>query len=176
MAKISKPPIPLKMYKHFAVATVSLTAGIAMFADSDNRQAVVEHVEEREQQAELRHASAQITGTPQLVRRDTQSGGAFGNENENASAPMFVPISTGGGAAPRRQPPRAARRVTVPGIDQARVDAMSEEEYQQFRASLPPELRGSQLSESEQARQRAAMEAASARRSGHSGRSADAPS
>ena len=37
MAKLTKPPIPAKMYKHFAVATVSLTGAIAMFADDGNR-------------------------------------------------------------------------------------------------------------------------------------------
>ena len=37
MAKISKPPVPVKLYKHFAAVTIVLTGAIAMFADEDQR-------------------------------------------------------------------------------------------------------------------------------------------
>jgi len=40
MAQLSKPPIPLTMYKHFAVGTLTMTACIAMFANGGNRAAI----------------------------------------------------------------------------------------------------------------------------------------
>jgi hypothetical protein len=40
MAQQSKPPIPLTMYKHFAVGTLTMTACIAMFANGGNRAAM----------------------------------------------------------------------------------------------------------------------------------------
>lgn len=168
MAQLSKPPIPLKMYKHFAVATVSLTAGIAMFADSGNRGAVADHIEQREEQARLQQASAQITSPPEITRRDEGVSGSFGEETGISGAPAVAPQvnNSWGSTSP------AGRRENVPGYNQAFIDGLSEVEYRAFLQALPPEMRSDSP---ERAAQRAAIEAASARRSGRRGPGTDAP-
>ncbi len=177
MAQISKPPIPLKMYKHFAVSTVALTACIAMFADSDNRAAMAEQVAEHEQQQELRAASAEITSPPELVRRDIETPGSFGGEG-GGSAGSGGGGGGGGGGARATGGTRggsAAGRIAVPGYDQVFIEGLSEAEYQAFLATLPPEMLGSRNMSAERAAQRAAVEAASARRTGRNGQGSDAP-
>lgn len=171
MASISKPPIPLKMYKHFAVVTLVMTASIAMFADDGNRQAVANHIDEREQQQRLQRASQEMTGPPRLIGADeVRNQGSFGDEGGSYGAPAMTPA--GGGDGGFGSTAAGTSRISVPGYDQAWIDSLSEEEYQSFLASLPPEVR-SQGSEAERA---AAFQRAAARRSGHSGGSADAPS
>ncbi|KLI63764.1 hypothetical protein [Aurantiacibacter marinus] len=169
MAQLSKPPIPLKMYKHFAMATISLTAGIAMFADSDNRHAVSNHIEEREQNARLQQASAEITTPRELIRRDRGTQGTFGDEAGISGSPTVTPRSSNSGSF---APPQTGRRSAVAGYEQAFIDGMSEAEYRAFLAALPPQMRGADANDAEQ---RAAIEAASARRSGRRGIGADAP-
>ena len=88
MAQISKPPIPLTMYKHFAVATVTLTACIAMFADSDNREAMAEEVEEHQQQ-EVQPSSEESDSRPELVRR-CASRSPSGQSTISPTRRMFV--------------------------------------------------------------------------------------
>lgn len=169
MAQLSKPPIPLKMYKHFAVATVSLTAGIAMFADSGNRAAMETHLGEREERALIQQASAQITTPRELIRRDQGNMGSFGEEAGITGAPTVTPQSgNSGGSAPAGY----GRRMAVPGYDQALIDGLSDEEYRALLQVLPPEMR---TSDADRAAKRAAIEAASARRSGRSGSGSDAP-
>jgi hypothetical protein len=182
MAQISKPPIPLKMYKHFAVSTVALTACIAMFADSDNRTAMAEQIEEHEQQQELRAASAAITSPPELVRRDIETPGSFGGEGggfggEGGSGG----VSGGGGGGGTARPSGGSRggigpgRIAVPGYEQSFIDGLSEAEYRAFLATLPPEMRGNRDMTPDRAAQRAAVEAASARRAGQSEAGSDGP-
>jgi len=169
MAQLSKPPIPLKMYKHFAVATVSLTAGIAMFADADNRDAVATHVEEHEERARLQQASAEITTSPELIRRDQGNRGSFGEEAGISGAPTVTTQANNSGYA---GPARSAGRISVAGYDQAYIDALSEDDYRIFLEAVPA---ASQRSGGDTASQRSAIEAASARRSGRRGPSTDAP-
>lgn len=171
MAKLSKPPIPLKMYKHFAVVTLLLTATIAMFADSDNRQAVAEHVEERQRMEALRAAEAERFGQRELVRRDQGTPGSFGDEGFNYGAPTDTPHASGAGGGSRR----ARRgRPEVPGYSREYVAGLSEDEYEALIASLPDAERA--VAEQAQNQSHVAeMSAASARRSGRRGSGADAP-
>lgn len=87
-----------KMYRHFAVATLVLTALIALFADGDNRGAVTDGMERREQQAALRKAEAEKQGEskPVLVNRAGESrdnsgdgGGDFGSPTDRSSGLGF---------------------------------------------------------------------------------------
>ena len=137
MAKLSKPPIPLTLYKHFAVATLVLTAAIAMFADDGNREAMAEHIEEREREAHLRAASQEITGPPRLVRADTTPRGTFGSENAGYGAPTAsAPRPSRGSGRSRSQSDLAGSaqgRISVPGYDQEWIDALGEQEYAIFR-------------------------------------------
>ena len=179
MAKLTKPPIPAKMYKHFAVATVSLTGAIAMFADDGNRQAVVEHVEERQEQERLQRASAAITDSQGLVRNDLADPvGGFGSEaSGDYGSPTVNPGGAGGGNAadPRRRPEAGGGRRSVAGYDQSWIDALSEEDYRIFLESISDEALSESRTAAQRAQQQSSIEAESARRAGRSGRSADAP-
>ena len=176
MAKLKKPPIPLKMYQHFAAVTVVMTAGIALFADGENREAMATHIEERERERELQALSAEITGTRELVRRDDRTRGTWGAETGPNGAPMDNPQSSsassrrssGGGGRTR------ARRATIPGYDRAFIESLSEEEYRALVGSLPAEYRGT-AEAGPTPEQMAALENASRRRAGSRGPSADAP-
>lgn len=174
MAKLSKPPIPLKMYKHFAVVTLMLTAGIAMFADSGNREAMAAHIEERQREAELRAISAQRTGNAsqgQIIRRDAAQNGWFGSEDSEYGDPTVEVQSNGGGS------PRARRggtsRAAIAGYPTDYIASLPEQEYRELLAQIPPT--GAAPTAAEQQSQQAAIIAASARRSGRRGAGSDAP-
>lgn len=176
MAKLSKPPIPMKMYKHFAVVTVSLTAAIAMFADHDNREAMAEHIEEQREEAELRRASAERFGAPTLVRNDERTGGgSFGEDNTAYGAPPSTGRRSGGSSSNTdwtggdfASSSSRSGRPAIIGVDQDYIDSLSEEEYQEFLASLPEETREG-FDPREREAQRAALERESELRSGRRG-------
>ncbi|KLE35656.1 hypothetical protein [Aurantiacibacter luteus] len=173
MAKLSKPPIPLKMYKHFAVVTLTLTAGIAMFADSDNREAMAQQIDEHRDEQHLREFSAQRFRTRELIRRDLDGGGTFGDEGYGYGAPDVAAQVNGTGS---RRRAAASRRVAIPGYSAEQVAAMSEEQYQSLVAALPPEQRAEAAASSgPTAAQMDAISRASARRAGAGGGGADAP-
>lgn len=173
MAKLSKPPIPLKLYKHFAVATLTLTAMIAMFADSGKREAIAGHIEERERQTELQIASAEITGQRELILAADKPRGSFGDEGGGFGAPTVQTGGSGSTLAPA--PSRNGRRVTAAGYDPEYIESMSQEEYEAFLKAVPAAARAEAISPEERARRRAQVESASARRAGNRGHSADAP-
>lgn len=169
MAKLKKPPIPLKMYKHFAVATLALTAGIAMFADDGKREAVVDKFEERQRQNELLAANAEKFGAPRLIRREHESaGGTFGSEAGDMGSPSLVTGGGGGGVSPAA-PQQARGRAALAGYDQASVDAMSEAEYSALRQTASEE--DDALSAEERARARREMMARQRRQAGGRGSS-----
>ena len=92
MRRTIAPAIPPKMYRHFAVVTVLLTAGLALFADGENREAVAGHIEQRQQEAEVREASYAKFGAPRLggsaarraERYDFDEGSDFDKDFGNA--------------------------------------------------------------------------------------------
>ena len=177
MAKLKKPPIPLKMYQHFAAATVVLTGAIALFADDENRQAMAQHVEERDREAEIQRASQEITGPRELIRRDSTRGGSFGTENFADGAPMDDPQSSGATTGRGGDGARPLRAVP-PGYERGFIDSLTDEQYRRLIEALPPEQRGSVPISSSRPitrRERGAIERASLRRSGGSGQSEDAP-
>lgn len=166
MATLSKPPIPLKMYKHFAMATVSLTAGIAMFADSDHRASDTAQSEPQIEQEEARTAhTAPALHTSNIVEAPPVPG-SFGDEFIGDYGDPTVTPRTAGSRGWSFHTPRAGSRPPVTGYDQHEIDLMSEEEYREFLASLPPETVESMVGAEERANQIAALERASAYRSG----------
>jgi hypothetical protein len=84
MVRALPSAIPPKMYRHFALVTVLLTTGIAMFADGENREAAAAQIEAREGQDALwQDAPAELARPPvrivtQRHRRSVQSGGLDG--------------------------------------------------------------------------------------------------
>ncbi|MWV28155.1 hypothetical protein [Aurantiacibacter rhizosphaerae] len=164
MAKISTPPVPAKLYKHFAAVTITLTAAIAMFADADQRAAantpppdtvVTRQVEEipRYGRAILERAEGGMEGS---FGGDNTDGGygqpMIGAGGDNRSAIVKRPAHTG------RQP--------LPNMTPEEVAALSVEEYERLRALY---VRAGVIEDVDRSAQMSEIEAASARRAGHSG-------
>ncbi|MDE1466860.1 hypothetical protein [Aurantiacibacter sp. D1-12] len=172
MAKLSKPPIPLKLYKHFAMATLALTATIAMFADSDQREARAEQAGIEEEPVTVAEAADKVEAqAPRLIgAEEVRTRGSFGDEGGGSyGAPTVSSWGTGGSADYARAEP--AGRISVRGYDQAWIDAMSETEYRAFLEALPPEMRNGE-SDADRARN---FQRATESRSGHRGGNGDAP-
>ncbi len=162
MAQISKPPVPAKLYRHFAAVTVALTATIAMFADAEER-AAAEPVALSESDASTNSTPAY--GDAKLKRAEPESVGSFGTENTDGSygEPM---MGGGGNRSSIANRAVSTNRQSLPNMTTEEVAALSQEEYERLRAlyaaagAIEDLDRSAQISE---------IEAASARRSGHSG-------
>ncbi|PLK26017.1 hypothetical protein [Novosphingobium sp. TH158] len=93
-------PVPPKMYRHFAVITVVITACIAVFADGERREAIGAELKAEQQQAALRQAEADTLG-PRKIHLEpspkASTGSGFGTEGpvdpggENLGAPEPMP-------------------------------------------------------------------------------------
>ncbi|OYX65052.1 MAG: hypothetical protein B7Y88_10275 [Sphingomonadales bacterium 32-64-17] len=130
MAQIRKPAVPPKLFKHFAMATVALTAAVAMLADGSHREAKGD--------GELTQASESSAARekPALLRRDigrsdrASDGGDFYADSASAfGAPMVQPVRSGGTIAPQ-QASRGGIRPPVAGYSQTYLDSLSDEEYE----------------------------------------------
>ena len=167
MAQIRKPAVPPKLFKHFAMATVALTAAVAMLADGSHREAkgdgeltqAVETDATREKPALLRR---------DIARSDRASDGGdfYADSAGEFGAPMVQSVRTGGTIAPQ-QAPRAGIRPPVAGYAQTYLDSLSDEEYE----ALVEGLREAGMLDPDQREfQVAALERESASRSGNATR------
>jgi hypothetical protein len=79
---IASIPVPPKMYRHFAVITLLITACIAIFADGERREAMADEFAEQQQRQALREADATQNGPKKIVADPTfkRGGGGFGSE------------------------------------------------------------------------------------------------
>lgn len=57
MARLAKQPIPMKVYRHFAVITLAATALLAILSDSESHEAVSTAIEEHREESALRRES-----------------------------------------------------------------------------------------------------------------------
>ncbi|HYD25543.1 MAG TPA: hypothetical protein VEB68_12175 [Croceibacterium sp.] len=165
MRRAVAPAIPPKLYRHFAIVTVALTTGLAMFADGENREAVVQHIEAKQQASAVRRASYAKFGAPTLGGTSAQPVGRFaddggGDFDGSFGRPMDSPRSGQGSSL-------------MPAQDLAEAAGYSPE----YLASLSAEelallLKGLEdsgmLSEDARSDSRESLAAASARRSGAS--------
>jgi hypothetical protein len=92
MARKQPSVIPPKVYRHFALVTVLLTAGIAMFADSENREASAQ-VAPRE--SGLRQESIP---KPLVAPRTTRRKHHFAQDGEGFAAPFGAPMDEAPGS------------------------------------------------------------------------------
>lgn len=170
MAKVSKSAIPLTMYKHFAIVTLSLTAVIAMFADGGSRQRQAGQVETSVDEVEPEVTSSQPIIRTSPVIDTSRTPGSFGSEdNGDYGRPTVTLAAGGGGRSGTFHSPSAGSRAAVAGYDQDTIEMMTEEEYRAFLDALPRETVESMVSPEERAAQIAALERASANRSGRRG-------
>lgn len=169
MAKIKKPPVPTKMYRHFAVVTVLLTASLAVFADGENEEYYAQQTAaqqpqqstESETPPERKDIGAPAYGEAQLTRRDGAASGGFSNGPEFDSS--YGRASGPGGSRFSSQLVPADNSENA-GFTAAHLDKLSEQELTRLLEALRED--GIE-SESERRNAVAVMEAASRRRSGH---------
>ncbi len=168
MAKLSKPPVPVKMYKHFAAVTIVMTAAIAMFADEDQR-AVAEAREPRMVAQTERSNTTPAFGEARLVRAEAEVQGSFGSEGDDGfGQPM---LETGGdnrSSIARRAVSNS--RQALPNMTPEEVAALSQEEYERL---LELYAAAGVIEDIDRSAQMSEVEAASARRSGHFGAGSD---
>ena len=80
-SKISSKANQVRMYKHFAVITVLLTACIAIFADGERRDAIGSEVRSQQQRTALVNAEREKIGPTKLAQSTRPpTGGGFGSE------------------------------------------------------------------------------------------------
>ena len=68
MSRIAKPQMfSSKVYRHFAVITIAVTACIGLFADGENTEAVRSRIEERQSRNHVLKAEAEKLGARRLT-------------------------------------------------------------------------------------------------------------
>ena len=163
MRRAITPAIPPRLYRHFALVTVATTAMLAFFADGENRQAISNRVEAKQQETAVRRASFAKFGAPRLGGTATPSAGSFGSDGDS-----------GGFGRPMDSPRGGQSSSILPGEDLAEGAGYSPE----YLASLSPEeremlIRGLQqsgvLTDEGRLDSQTRLAAASARRSGAHG-------
>ncbi|WP_137679137.1 hypothetical protein [Aurantiacibacter suaedae] len=130
MAQIRKPLVPAKVFRHFALATVGLTAVVAMLADGSHHEA--QALADREELPEADTAKPQ----PKLVRRDNGGGARDNNSSDffadssgTFGAPMMRPARSGGTVA-NAKGAGGGSRSSLAGYTQAYLDSLNDEEYE----------------------------------------------
>ena len=162
MVRALPSAVPPKMYRHFALVTVALTAGVAMFADGENREARATQVEERAepgaapQQGAAKVAEPAIArGTRRLRHRFAQEMGEF---DTSFGAPMDRALGSLG-----TYTAEMVSEVAQAGYSDAYLSSLGGEERDLLLEGL---AREGLLSQDERERRSAALIAASEARSG----------
>ena len=98
--KAPTSPVSSKMYQHFAVVTVAITACLAVFADGEEKEAFQEQIAQRQALNELKAEEQKLAeqgkgGNAGMSFKDNrQSGGSFGSDGV-----MNVPVNYSAGAS-----------------------------------------------------------------------------
>jgi len=165
MARTLTPAIPPKMYRHFALVTVGLTVGIAMFASGESREAMAAHVEEQQQQHELELKSREKAVAPTIARRIRPRSHGFSSDSEafggTFGRPMIGPAIRANNVD--MDEVEGASQEPPTGYSQQYLDTLSEEERKLLLASQEKER---SLTPEERQRRNASLIAASQVRSG----------
>ena len=164
MAHALASMIPPRMYRHFALATVALTAAVAMFAEGESREARAAHVEA--QQAPRPEPVVEALQPP-IVRRKParraqflQNTGGHDGFDTSFGAPMERTFASQSAHAPT-----AASEATQAGYSDRYLASLDPEERDLLLQGLKDE---GVLSPRERERKSAALVAASQARSGAS--------
>ncbi len=78
-------PVNAKMYRHFAIATVMITATLAMFASGENREALQDRLDAKQQQLAMQQAEQQNAAKKGKKANFTDKRkvkGRFGSESD----------------------------------------------------------------------------------------------
>jgi hypothetical protein len=158
MRRAVTPAVPPSMYRHFAVVTLVLTLGLAMFADGENREAREAPMQTaRPRPAPQAHFAASAARDVEATARAFATDMSEDSDNGFGKPMQSMASNLGSSVIPDLSD------VTVPGYSQEYLASLSEEERQlllqglQESGMLSPEIRGDRS---------AAIVAASSRRSG----------
>ena len=139
MAKISKPPVPLKMYRHFATVTIILTAIVALLADGENRQAVEQYAAQNERSSDSPWVKRDKAEEPQLARREPYQpdvAGDFSDTEGGYGSPMVQHATGTVNSSIFGSLESSSGRQPIAGYTQAYLDSLSEEEYSELLEGL----------------------------------------
>lgn len=119
MSRIAKPrAVSPRMFRHFAVITVVLTAVIGLFANGEQGNAITDEIAAKQARAKAREAEEVSTNRKLAIRsRETASG--FASDPPRHFDNTITPAGLSGRASlqPRPLPgkfPRGARQVAIP--------------------------------------------------------------
>jgi hypothetical protein len=137
--------IPPKIFRHFAVVTIIITALVGIFADGENRQVVQDNIAEQRRaalanQVRMQQAEERRLATKAATRQVSVNGGGGGGGGEVG---VEVPMGDGGGQvgrppefafadrplAPNRLMPMSAYRANDPRRPRALPPGMAPEDY-----------------------------------------------
>ena len=167
MARIPPSVIPPTMYRHFAVVTLALTFGIAMFAEGENREAQAAQVAVQEQPAAPPQQDIAMPAGPRTAHRSAQPQRRYVRDSTGYDGfdPSFgAPMDTARGSITAFSS-EAAAITTQGGYSDKYLASLGTEERAALLNGLDKE---GMLSPEERARKSAALIAASENRSGSS--------
>ena len=155
MRRAVTPPIPPSMYRHFAIVTLALTTGLAMFAQGENREVEAAQVA-RPQPVKSAAPSVLARATPSAQ----SSSGSWGSDSEfdgSFGRPMENLIEGAGSLIPDLD------ALGAPGYSPEYLASLSAEEREMLLQGLQE---NGMLAPDIQEERVAALNAASRRRSG----------
>jgi len=134
------PPLGIspKMYRHFAIITVAISATVAMFSGSDRREAMADGIQKREQHAEWTHME-HAKSKPAEIGTLPQQSGSWGSDSEGGfGSPMDgSAVSDGSGVIPGARMPMTVRIEVDPAV----LAKMTPEERAAYLKKLEEERR-----------------------------------
>ena len=160
--KKKSAPNTVRIYRHFAVVTVLVTAAVALMAGGDSRQQAIETVEKEQQRAQTRAKENAMFQSGALVDNSNsrEIQGEFGDDGWTGFAGPTTSVPASSGSIAANDPPWVRL-----GMTQQDWAALSREQQDRLLASLPPD-----------AATLARISEESLRRAGFEGDGSDAPS
>lgn len=136
--------IPPKIFRHFAVVTIIITALVGIFADGENRQVVEDTIEQQRLAAQANQARMKQAEERRLAARaNTRQVSVNGGGGGGGDVGVEVPVGDGGGQAarppefafadrplaPNRLLPMSSYRANDPRRPRALPPGMAPEDY-----------------------------------------------
>ena|GEM_PF-5183679 len=100
-------PVTAKMYRHFAIITICITACLAMFADGENRQQIENHISKKQNQSRMMNAEQDLSkqgkggNTRREIVNKRATKGSFGSDEH-----MPTTLNVGSGTFTSDKPER----------------------------------------------------------------------
>jgi hypothetical protein len=136
MAQLSKPAIPWKMYRHFAVATLAVTACLAIFADGGNSLSTSAADLRSEQRAEPARSRPSPVATPRYGAADFRAPRGYSTRADVATSSASGPRSSGRSAMFVNSSEIPSSLSENAGFTREYLDSLSDEELDELLRQL----------------------------------------